>query len=797
MAILKRPIVLVWIVVAVMLAGHAAIPRLADVLEAFSGPFKLGPDFAGFWCGHFGGAAWTAVFWLAAFFCGRSFLSLMGRPRKDGMAGGMAGVLFVGFGMYAGISLANGLLGLLFPSVTRVSVIALGALGVRLASRSWRKSLPRESDRWEMIFRWLAISLGLVLALFSLRPETWDDSLGYHLSAPADFNKLHKVADYHRDMYRQPLLAEGLFGQGLLAWGGPAAAMINLTGGILVPWLLKSFVTRLAGGAMGWLAVLAYLASEQVGFHMGRTNQGFYSMGFAFLGVWIWSLNASALARSRAVSAVAGACLGWALCSKLTAAAPLLGIFAWHAAALRNGVRREANAMAWLAVGAILASAPFLAKGWLFTGNPVYPFVWGGLDWGEPNNRMLFSFGCPGFDFNLADPASWLGVLDRLLTVQQPVALLLFPVLAMLRFPGRGPFLAAWGGAVLAWAVLIPCLRMMMPVYPALAALCAIGLGRWLESRREMRGPVLAFAALIAMMGAIHALAGADFSRRSFNAALGLENGGEYCRRVLTTYWRAAGEVNRRGPASGRMLTVGERRGYLFSPLVYTRDIEDTPALLGETRESATPERERVRLRQMGVNSILLNYVNSEYTAAWRSGVFEWRQAELRRHAEFCRRYLEAVWTERDPDGINGGYVLYRIRARPGAGSARMPFLPGAEYAAVRESGETAGHYCRRLDGLESAAPGVVFFGARHAMALLKAGRPREALERAGAGLGSGYPEQAVLRGLRAEAYRMMGKFREALGELRLAEELKPGEPALAELRARIEREARGVPRHD
>ena len=716
-------------------------------------------------------------------------MSWIGKPRGIRASESCAMTFLVGFGMHGCIVVAFGLLGLFFPVVARTRVILFAILGA-WTMRGWFRVRPEgpvsTEARW---FKRTAVAFFVFLALFSLTPETWIDSLAYHLAAPQDFNKLHKWVDIHQDMYRYPLLPEGIYGQAMVFGGERLGMLLNLSGTLLTLWLLWAWAGRLAGPSAAWLAVLALLSSDQVGFHIGQTNQGMYSVGFALLGVWAWMLTVHS-ASSKRCAFVAGLGMGWALCSKYTAAAPVAGIVFWHLWRLPHRPRKEVSMLAFLVLGMAASSAPFLLNGWFFTGNPVYPLFFGGLDWTDENTKMLNLFGCVGYDFKLDNIVALSRSMLRLVTEEQPLFLLALPAVLAMRSRYWTPFAVAWLGAFVAWSIGVPCLRLMMPMYPALSLLSAVAIASWLDAKRE--GPVRVTALLstflMLWLGFAETIAATDTSKRSFMAAVGLETECHYLARILTTYDEATREVNRLVPPAERVLLVGDPRGYRFRPLVFNRDIEDTPVMLELAREAGTADDMRRRLRQMGVRYVLLNYVTSEYLSSFTNQVFRWRPLELKAAWEYWRRYATIVWTSPNPDGIQGGFMLYRLNDEPGPPTPLIPFLPGAESVGVRRSLEDSRFYVGRLKIVEDFAPGVVYFDVRLATGLLAVGRAREALRLATRDLDSAYPEKECLYGLQGIALQRMRRFKEAAEAFRRAESLKPTERGFSRLREECER---------
>lgn len=765
-----------WVWAAGALSVEAALTRdqWPLVRMAFTGPWAPQGAFLQHWFSTGASVAWAALFWLAARAQGSALLRWIGAPRNLPRREAGPARLILGFGLYGCVVVALGLAGLFFAPVA-LAVLLPGAAagGVQI----WRGRTARPAGgRAPADVRWLAgmaLAAAALFAVFSLTPETWIDSLAYHLTAPQDFNKLHKWWDTGQDMDRYPLLPEGIYGQGLLLMGEPLAIRLNLLGSVLTGWLLWAWARRVAGPAGAWLAVLALLASDQVGFHMGQANEGMYAVAFATLGVWAWTFTARA--RSARWACLAGTGLGWALCAKYTAAVPGLGILAWQ---LGRAWRRPAQAAAgagWMLAAAGLASAAFLGNDWLFTGNPVYPLFFGGLNWDLANTRVLNDFGCVGYDFSLHSLASLGRAGMRLLADEQPLLLLALPAAGLLRGRLWAPLAVAWLGAAAAWALGVPCLRLMLPVFPALSLASAAAVAPWWDATGRARIP--ARAAILAMLGLglTGTLGSTDNNERSFHAALGLESATHYRARRLTTYDEATREVNARLRPAERMLVIGDARGWRFDPVEFNRDVEDTPFMLEFAHNAFSPSGIRRRLRQIGARWVLLNYVTSEYLSPWWSAVRDFQSRELGRVYGFWGSYGEVVWQSPRPDGINGGFVLLRVRDRPGPPPGVLPYLPGAEGVTQRRADETPEAFRARMIRVDRLAPRVSFFAARIGAAELAAGRPAGALAIVMAARSAAYGEADVLEGIAGLALERLGRFQEAAEAFGRAAGLNPG----------------------
>jgi tetratricopeptide (TPR) repeat protein len=259
----------------------------------------------------------------------------------------------------------------------------------------------------------------------------------------------------------------------------------------------------------------------------------------------------------------------------------------------------------------------------------------------------------------------------------------------------------------------------MMPVFPALTLVSGVAFARWLQGGRSGPvKPVFAAAAIAVLsMGVVQSLAAADFGKRSFGAALGLEGRDAYRGRILTTYHGATKAVNRIVGRRERVLMIGDGRAYGFSPLVLNRDIEDTPCMLELARSAQRPEEIGKQLREMGVKYLLLNYVSSAYIAVHVNQVFHWKAAEVWRYWEYFRRHATIAWAGESADHTNGGFILYRIGATPRPAAGMLPFLPGTE-GLMAPGGGDADSGRRRIrdrdldDMLRSYPPVARFYNA-------------------------------------------------------------------------------------
>ncbi len=754
----------VWTLTVAGVAVVRIAPRWPGFLEAWKLPATLSPSLATHWTDVTMAGGWLVLFACGALAGGRALAGWAGiRPARGER---IPVRLLAGIAVHAAVALALGALGLLFPVVAAAAVawLIVGARPGRLAFRAAPEALPPLGRTCRAV----TLGAGAFLLLVALAPQWFVDTLAYHLAAPAHFNKLHRWVDTPHSTYRYTLLAEHYLGQALLTGGETLAGLLHACAEFLVAWLGFAWVTRLSGRAAGWAAAASLLACLPLGVIL---KHDVFSVGFAFLAAWAALARGGAPARASLV--LAGAAAGWSFCAKYTAGAIAAGIAAGVVA-----LPRRADSFSRLrpvVAGFWAGAAPWLVKTWLFTGNPFFSFVFDGTQWNGENHAAVAAFGCPGYSWSPSDPRGI--VLSLLAMVERELPFVLLALPALLRpLPGaRAGYIAA--GVSAAMLVLgAPCERLLVPVVPLATVLAAVHLAA--RTPVLAAGPLAWAPALLIAAASAGAHGELSFGRRPLAAALGLESRAVFRERVLTTFARAARDLEALIPDDERLLVVGDSRGYLFRQVALTRDITDTSLALRLARRSSDPDRIRVRFRQRRIGYVLFNYVSAEYRGYFKGPIFRWKEDELHRHWTFWRRHSTRVPFETGDDGENGGFVLYRVHDRPREDDRTLAFLPGATAVGLRWPGENAETALARLAGVVRAAPGVVLFELNYCRLLCEAGRFAEAERRLAGCLDAPYPRLDQVHALLGVALLRRGAVERAHDHFRRAVALRPQETA-------------------
>ncbi|HWP58724.1 MAG TPA: glycosyltransferase family 39 protein [Candidatus Acidoferrales bacterium] len=532
-------------------------------------------------------------------------------------------------------------------------VIGLGYPLVRFAA------LPVTTARERVL--WLAIVAVVVFdVLLGLTPPTARDELTHHLAVPrlyAERGRIFEIPFSLPSYY--PMLLDMLY---IPFAGGPRdfipkvihGAFGFLTGALLYGYL--SLRLSPAYGLLGWF----FFASTPV--VMRLASQAYVDLGLAFfataslLGTLVWKET-----RGYRWLITAGLSAGFALATKPNGI--LFFVIAYLL--LLKHLGPSAPLRAWgpkallFAACALAAFGPWLARNYVWTGNPLFPFL---ADWfgGEPvsadpglgvlaTRRLLY--GESWWEIALVpvrlfffgrddDPRRFDGVLNPMLIVFLPWA-----------FRGKWRdekiFLFLFALCYLVYAVFLADLRTryVLPIVPPLVILLVYAVHNiYLRISR----PRLLFAALLGLVSLNVAYAASYFARVSAAGyLLGIESRDEYLTRFLPEYPIFL-YANSRLPRSARvyLVFVGRRAYYLRRD--YFHDYGELPRFLVDAIDKAAEPKAladalkrkdltHLVVRENLLRRFLVDNLSPQKLALWES--FAARSLRRLAHANDCSLY--------------------------------------------------------------------------------------------------------------------------------------------------------------
>ena len=312
---------------------------------------------------------------------------------------GLGAVSLVGLGLGAAELLKPWLLWLL----TVAGLAATGRDLWRALRAAWADPAWRPQGRLD---RLLLLYCGLMLTtalLWALTPPTAWDGLVYHLTGPKFYLRTGRVAHPVDLPYLGfPELVEMLFAWGMGLTGERAAAVIHwLYGSLMVGAILAGGRGLYRGGTgptwegqgrheAGPYAAAVLLSAPTAVLLAGWPYVDLALMLYSTLAFLALVRSLEDRHHSRAWLVLSGACAGLALSTKYTAMAllpalalALLAVQSWRPGARARALRRATCDLLLLGSTALLLWSPWLLKNLLLTGNPTYPFFFGGLYWDD------------------------------------------------------------------------------------------------------------------------------------------------------------------------------------------------------------------------------------------------------------------------------------------------------------------------------------------------------------------------------------------------------------------------------
>jgi hypothetical protein len=584
----------------------------------------------------------------------------------------------LGLGALGLVTFGLGLAGAWRRAVVYGVMVVVAALLARdilaLARRAsvWRPQLA--VGMWGR--RYLLVTLALTLLLALAPPTSWD-GLFYHLTGPALYIDRRAITplDVNIPHLAFPSLMEMLFGLAMLLRGDVVAKLLHFTYGLLLAVLVYRLSRRWQGPkAAGWsllllvampmVAVLAAWAYNDLALAFYQLAALYGLLAYAESERWGWLL-------------VAGLLSGLALGLKYTAfPLPLVGL-----AYLLSQPRQRWRGVAVFALLTSLVAAPWYLRNWAFTGNPVYPFLFGGRNW-DAFRSAWYAHAGTGIGWHplriMALPATMtLGLRDVNYYDGRmgPLFLALAPVLVWLSVwtwrgeagprasKGKRHVFALLGGFALVYAVTWTLgviqsralfqARLFLPGFVALIPLLAESL----VQLPVLDHPGFSISAFVRLtVGIVLALALVNQALEVLRLdplgyLIGYESRSGYLRRVLGDHYRAMEGLEGTVPEDGRVLFLWEPRGY-YSPRRAQPDaILDNWAHL--SHRYPTEAQIATHLRKEGYTHVLLNEWGLNFVIQEDESPLPGEDVD--RLQAFTEEYLNLVETK-------GSYRIYELR---------------------------------------------------------------------------------------------------------------------------------------
>jgi hypothetical protein len=289
--------------------------------------------------------------------------------------------LGLGLGLFSLAGLLLGLSGFLRSEWAWLLLAIAAIIGLHSLRPWWRDlqqlfAAVKPTTRFARLALWYCVFVLAIALLQSLAPPTAWDGLAYHLKGP----DLYLNAGRITHAVDNPYLGFPQFGEMLFLF----AQLLGVSNPTIFHWLFAAATTLLIaaqaqkvwGPNAGWFAAAIFLSAETVVLEAGWPYVDLtlaFQILAAFVCLQLWQTD-----RAAAKLIGAGLFAGLAIATKYLAAPVIIG---FSLIVLLHSSRPKFRAWLIFSLAAGLAAAPWFLKIWLTTGNPVYPFVFGGSYW--------------------------------------------------------------------------------------------------------------------------------------------------------------------------------------------------------------------------------------------------------------------------------------------------------------------------------------------------------------------------------------------------------------------------------
>lgn len=401
-----------------------------------------------------------------------------------GLAARISLAVGLGFTLLSLVMLLFGALGLLSPlallallaALITWGIVPLGKATPRLLRATWRVA---KANKVFSLLTALLLLLALAQTLAPPGVNDWD-ALSYHLAVPklyAEAGQMHYVPFIKHAS--QPFALELVFT--LPAVLGPLAAaqMLHWVFLLLAALLVYSLAQR-AGKGGGMLAALLLVSAPVI---LWEATIAYIDLAL------VWATLASLFVLLAAIKQprprlwiLAGLLVGAAIGFKLSSLMWLVIVCALLVLAglkQRERIGVLAGRLAMVGLPALLIALPWFLRSWLWTGNPIYPFlysIFGGANWSAEAaahyraEQLAFGLGHSPLQFirlpfdltfnsaHFFDSGSLLGEIGPLFLALAPLALLVKPLPSSLKWANLAALLLALG-----WFVSMQQIRYLLP----------------------------------------------------------------------------------------------------------------------------------------------------------------------------------------------------------------------------------------------------------------------------------------------------------------------------------------------
>jgi 4-amino-4-deoxy-L-arabinose transferase-like glycosyltransferase len=596
-----------------------------------------------------------------------------------------------GLGLLAAWAFALSCLKLLYLWPVALFLAAAAAAGIfDLYGRAPAPEAERPAAAfgpWEYAAAAVLLAAALLNLAGALAPEIFYDSLVYHLAVPNYYVIKHGFAPMQYNFYSDLPFTHGMiYAAALLVKGEVLAKFVNYAAGLLAAAAVISMGARWFSARAGlWAAVFSYTVAHSMFASWSAGTEALLTL-FSVLSLYAMLRREEGRRWLWLSAAFAGLAMGVKYTGLFTAVG-VMSVCAWQERRRPAGALKD---LALFTLGAAVFVVPWLVKNWLYTGNPVFPFLAGVFGTGPMSDpqklRDFASHAAQLPPFTLADRLllPWRVSMGQVANSEYfgPLFILLLPAAFLLGAPGAAAgglwifFLAAFCG----WSVTSSMVRFLMPAYPAAGLLMSAYL---FSPGHRLLKMLLKAAALALCLTGLFWSALVFHQQERWRPLVGAVAKDDYLSHTQPTYpysaYSAIKFINEKTPPGSKVLFLGDERSFYMKRDFLVSSVYDRCAAVEYASAAKDGEDLYARLKADGFTHILLNTAE-----AIRLGrdyrMFYWDARAKKVFYDFWDSHAREVFSfdeQRDGRFFNR-VAVYELASRP-------PGLPPSPFNVIRD----------------------------------------------------------------------------------------------------------------
>jgi hypothetical protein len=573
----------------------------------------------------------------------------------------------VGLGLTGLLTFVLGVLGII--NVMLYALWTLGGIALFIYT-IFRRWLPISLDLKGMITQPLNLLAILVIVPFLLQmipplvsPVVSTDALEYHLLIPKIFFKMGKI-DFIPSLLESnyPCLASYIYMLIMPLAGDIVCKALHFWTGIFILFTMGRLIAKTSPGTGRLLGPALYLSMPVFVIIMGWAWNDAFFVFFLLLSIsYLLDYHLADPDRRGPRSLfLAGITAGLASWMKYTFVMLFLVILLLLLVAVLRWQWKWYH-LFWFFLPIGLISMLVFIKNWVFTGNPVYPFLnnifhspyWTGAA-NEYFNRALTRWEMPDWNWSTYFLFPFRMTLKPLLVDTHPGILpLVFIPMLFFRSSNKGiTFLKTFiVFSVLVWLLIQTETRSLLTMFAVFFCAAAIGLERMAWKHKAFRRPLVLFLCLAVLANLGITIVTNYQLTKPIAYMLGLETEKAFLLREAKS--QMTYEWLNRNPAVGKVLLVGFFGPYYLEKTAYFSSVCDPPIAELLSNNVKNPESLWEKFSNLGITHVAIN--KKQYKDDNHHGLYGWSAGQKMVFEDFIAQFCQ-------PKVKFGKEVIYRVK---------------------------------------------------------------------------------------------------------------------------------------